>query len=312
MEYFEVPEVNPGQDGLCSDNDCPCGYPGATIPRGKGYMYISQSVVDFRKDAKSVFEAEMKMNRMRAQSGGMILFDQNVVTSTLMCEQGARKRGLDLEVAAADARYWWETHLVPLRATPLARSKAPAPSPHKVSTAAEAMSATAATASPLGAVYPAVSAQPPSPLVSMCWFCQQHKPGDLHRYDVVLNKTVSGQQLSKTVTLMRCSSCRDIHIKHAPRENTIIITGLLLSTAICFLISLTANKEIGFWAWVIGVIVGFLGIGIAVTISSSVQKKRAARLGTRSAGQVSEHPEVSALTTSGWTINAGQTGAKTV
>lgn len=126
MEYFEVPEANPGKDGICSDNACPCGYPGATIPRGTGYMYISKAVVDFRKDARTVQEATRKIALMKSQmTGSTILFDQNVVTSTLMCEQGARKRGLDLEVAAADARYWWKTGLVPLRETPLAGRPAP-------------------------------------------------------------------------------------------------------------------------------------------------------------------------------------------
>jgi hypothetical protein len=125
MDYFEVPEANPGSDGLCSDNDCPCGYPGARIPRGTGYIYVSQAEVDFRKDARTVREAETKIAMMRAMSkNNVLMFDQNVVTSTLMCEQGARKRGLDLEVAAADARYWWKTGLVPLRATPLAGSGA--------------------------------------------------------------------------------------------------------------------------------------------------------------------------------------------
>jgi hypothetical protein len=121
MEYFELPEARPGQDGLCSDNDCPCGYPGAIIPRGSGYMYISKDVVEFRRDARSVREAERKKARWQQQSG--VLPFQNLFTSTLMCEQGARKRGLDLDVAAADAKYWWETGLVPLRATPLAGSK---------------------------------------------------------------------------------------------------------------------------------------------------------------------------------------------
>jgi TM2 domain-containing membrane protein YozV len=124
MEYFEVPEARPGQDGLCSDNDCPCGYPGARIPRGTGYIYISKAVVDFRRDARTVREAEMKMELMRKRMNAVIMFDQNTVSSTLMCEQGARKRGLDLAVAAADARYWWETGLVPLRETPLAGSSA--------------------------------------------------------------------------------------------------------------------------------------------------------------------------------------------
>lgn len=120
MEYFEVPEARPGQDGICSDNDCPCGYPGAKIPRGSGYMYISKAVVDFRQDARTLREVEQKVALMQQQM--TVLFDQNVATSTLMCEQGARKRGLDLDVAAADAKYWWETGLIPLRATPLAGS----------------------------------------------------------------------------------------------------------------------------------------------------------------------------------------------
>ena len=122
MKYFEVPESNPGSGGLCSDNDCPCGNPGARIPRGSGYMYVSKEVVDFRRDALTVQEAEQKVALMRQRMGTFILFGQNVITSTLMCEQGAKKRGLDLDVAAADAKYWWKTGLVPLRATPLAGS----------------------------------------------------------------------------------------------------------------------------------------------------------------------------------------------
>jgi TM2 domain-containing membrane protein YozV len=120
MEYFEVPEANPGSDGICSDNLCPCGYPGATIPRGTGYMYISKEVVDFRQNARTVYEASLKIDAMRQSLGGLVIFDQGMFSSTLMCEQGARNRGLDLEVAAADAKHWWETGLCPLRPTPLA------------------------------------------------------------------------------------------------------------------------------------------------------------------------------------------------
>ncbi len=122
MEYFEVPEANLGADGLCSDNDCPCGYPGATIPRGTGYIYVSQAVIDFRRDALTVREAQRKIESMRQRMNAFIMFDPSVTTAILMCELGAKKRGLDLEVAAADARHWWKTGLVPLRATPLAGS----------------------------------------------------------------------------------------------------------------------------------------------------------------------------------------------
>ena len=81
-------------------------------------MYISEAVVDFRRDALTVREAEQKAARM--QQSMHVVFGQDVVTPTLMCEQGARKRGLDLKVAAADAKHWWTTGLAPLRATPMA------------------------------------------------------------------------------------------------------------------------------------------------------------------------------------------------
>jgi len=47
---------------------------------------------------------------------------QNLAIPILACKQGATLRGIDLEVAAADAKYWWKTGLVPLRPTPLAGS----------------------------------------------------------------------------------------------------------------------------------------------------------------------------------------------
>ena len=42
-------------------------------------------------------------------------------TALLICEQSARRRGIDLEAAAADAAHWWETGQAPLRATPEAK-----------------------------------------------------------------------------------------------------------------------------------------------------------------------------------------------
>ena len=41
-------------------------------------------------------------------------------TAVLLCEQAARSRGLEIAIAAADARHWWETGTAPLRATPAA------------------------------------------------------------------------------------------------------------------------------------------------------------------------------------------------
>lgn len=123
MEHFEVPR--PPGDGFCSDSECPCGWPGAEIPRGSGYLYISQEVVDFRRDARTVQDVQRKVQRMQQDLDSIIILGQGVASPILVCEQSAKLRGLDLEVAAADAKYWWETGLAPLRATPLSKKKTP-------------------------------------------------------------------------------------------------------------------------------------------------------------------------------------------
>ena len=111
--YFEV--SRPTDSGTCSDNDCPCGYPGTTIPRGTGYLYISPEVVEFRRNAKSEAKATKKLMRL---PDIMVLLDPNAVASPiLMCETAADRRGLDKDQAAADAQHWWRTGKVPLRPT---------------------------------------------------------------------------------------------------------------------------------------------------------------------------------------------------
>jgi len=122
MKYMQV-SGNDRNSGLCSDDACPCGSPGATIPRGKGYVYVSKEVVDFRMDCPTEAEAKIKIQRMSAQTSSVIFVGAGVFSPIVMCVQGAKKRGLDLEVAAADARHWWNTGQVPLRPTPLARAK---------------------------------------------------------------------------------------------------------------------------------------------------------------------------------------------
>ncbi len=58
-----------------------------------------------------------KLNRMadRLPAGGRLIFTDVPV---LICEQGINKLDIDSAVAAADARYWWMTGLIPLRPTP--------------------------------------------------------------------------------------------------------------------------------------------------------------------------------------------------
>lgn len=134
MVYFEC--TRPSGDGTCSDDSCPCGYPGANIPRGSGYFYISKELVEMRRDALTLDAIQKKVMSMQQNMGAtMMTATSGVFMPILMCAQGAKKRGLDLAVAAADAKYWWETGLAPLRPTPMAGSGARQSTPNQASDA---------------------------------------------------------------------------------------------------------------------------------------------------------------------------------
>jgi len=96
----------PRESGLCSDRQCPC--PETVIPKGTGYLYISPDAVGFMKS---------KMEGKGGGGGFMVMGSMPILT----CEQGAKLRGIDLEVAAEDARLWWEKGQAPLRPTPMAK-----------------------------------------------------------------------------------------------------------------------------------------------------------------------------------------------
>jgi len=58
--------------------------------------------------------------KKEGRAGGGFVFGPMPI---LVCEQGARLRGIDMKVAADDAKRWWETGKVPLRPTPMANRK---------------------------------------------------------------------------------------------------------------------------------------------------------------------------------------------
>jgi hypothetical protein len=66
------------------------------------------------------------------KTGGVFASSREALGPILMCEEGARRRNLDLAVAGADARYWWETQTAPLRATPVKSSRKESRSPEQV------------------------------------------------------------------------------------------------------------------------------------------------------------------------------------
>jgi len=121
-EYFEV--SRPSGKGECSDNTCPCTDPQSTIERGKGYLFVSHEVAQFRSDARTELEAAKKIARMEVNLNSGFANPNDIASPILMCRMAAKKRGLALDVAAADARQWWSTGTVALRATPIHSSRA--------------------------------------------------------------------------------------------------------------------------------------------------------------------------------------------
>lgn len=71
---------------------------------------------------KSARKAMQQMLANSARSGISVTGFYRLGPS-LVCEQGAKLRNLDIEVAATDAKYWWKNGKVPLRATQLAGRK---------------------------------------------------------------------------------------------------------------------------------------------------------------------------------------------
>ncbi len=93
MEHFSF--ESPSGTAQCEDTGCTCS--NQIIEPGSGYLYISNQVVLHRKGEST---------------------SEGAAAPILLCREAARRRDLDLEVAAEDAAHWWETGSVVLRASP--------------------------------------------------------------------------------------------------------------------------------------------------------------------------------------------------
>jgi ribosomal protein L24E len=102
LDFFQYPkEFIPENEGYCSDMTCPCD--DTAIQRGSGYLFISEDAAVFLTAAKK---------------DASLLNQRGVPVPILICKQSATVRGIDLDVANADAKRWWKGGQVPLRATP--------------------------------------------------------------------------------------------------------------------------------------------------------------------------------------------------
>ena len=128
LECFKDGTWRRSGDGFCSDESCPCSE--VRIPRGEGYIYISKELVEFRRIHRTPENARAEIQRTIERihvETGMEGFNMLYrIGPILMCEHGAILRNLDLTVAAADAKHWWATGEVPLRATPTIQTKSAA------------------------------------------------------------------------------------------------------------------------------------------------------------------------------------------
>jgi DNA polymerase-3 subunit alpha/DNA polymerase-3 subunit epsilon len=89
-EYFFLGGLYKSDHAYCSDNQCPC--PQVRISRGQGYIFVEQ-------------------------------YSDGTFHAQLTCEEGARLRNLDLDIARKDAQRWWSTGMVPKRVTPKSAQK---------------------------------------------------------------------------------------------------------------------------------------------------------------------------------------------
>jgi len=121
MDTFETGEKNP-QRVLCSDDACPCSEGQSLVIGRTAYLYISEAVVNFRRECRALLERDVMLREAAIRLGAdALLVDGGVANPFYLCEIGAERRGLDLSVALADAKVVSETGFAPLRPTPRAK-----------------------------------------------------------------------------------------------------------------------------------------------------------------------------------------------
>jgi len=116
-KYFEVPvQVTSFR---CSDRECLCAGTDELIPGKTGYLLITEEIIQLRKDALKWEELTTKLRKVQANTDSIISFHSFHVNPIFMCKESALNHGINLEIAASDAKRWADSGLCPLRATPI-------------------------------------------------------------------------------------------------------------------------------------------------------------------------------------------------
>jgi hypothetical protein len=143
----------------------------------------------------------------------------------------------------------------------------------------------------------------------VCWFCQKDKPADGKPHHVVVFKKEGDERTDETIWVPRCSICEAVHQRQSSLSNTVQPVALLAIIGLCILIGVLGAKPLGFWAWVIGVVVALIGFGAVVMIVENIIRRRADTAGTRIEELAkSEYPGIQELIKQGWLIDSTKTG----
>ncbi len=108
----------------------------------------------------------------------------------LVCEQGAKLRGIDLKVAADDAKRWWETGKAPLRPTPMASRKRQEPEGETVTIDMSTSRQVGQRLSGLSAEYKKFGFESPSSLLADAKALRNAKKAPGTRDKVVVDRAV--------------------------------------------------------------------------------------------------------------------------
>ena len=280
LEYFESPVRD--TDGYCSDPQCPCAE--VKIPRGTGYLYVAPKLVEYRRNFRTLHDLEQEIERMEQTTNYMVMLDPHLVSPILVCERGARRRALNLEIAAADARRWWESGLVPLRPSPAAGGGSKVDSTARQGKQLEHVAREKALITNLSPE----SAAPPQSMQEaisegLCFVCGT-KPADAAHPIVV---SLKNENRFMDVRVPSCWECRIQETRSERRANGIgcavsvlpIILGIVLGWP-------------DFW-WQLGL----LGLGVGFFGGIFVQSFLCGR------GKSCQHPEIKEMMEHGWDFN---------
>lgn len=276
MRYFVSPPMSK-RGGLCSYPPCPCDE--VEIPRGSGYLYITAECCDFRSDAASLEALEAKIERIQEERNQLIMLGPGIASPILMCSQGAKMLDLDLEIAAADARAWWETGEVPFRPTPKRGEPA---------REMEQRSGTVEHADGL-----------------RCHFCESAAAVSSSAAIATVMRGAGNEQ-TMDVKVPRCASCAAVHARLDSIAIRFAVAGLVLGAGIVLFrfVSTGTNfndEPAGFFGTIVPA--GFFGaIGGAVFfgIGSLVGKAALRPSGVKSESAKYQHPSVTDLLARGW------------